>query len=194
MLGHKESFQSSENAKIIKDYMFLIKNFPEILNRDDFVMNLLSLTKLQNQFAIEEVTTFISNHSAKLDPIKRPIINKLIQHAKNWDNLKLEAELIKYSTWEKIINLAKRNNADVVLMTYPLRYKSTNRIAREISKKHNIKLIDLEKIFESLKNRNTDKRYIDDWEHCTPEGYATIAKEVTNSINEIIKTENRHAN
>lgn len=192
-LLEKKSFKSSEVTSTIRDFMTFAEQEPRLLERDYLVMNLLGFVKLQDMISFQDLATFIQAQSQHLNPKAREVNSVLIKNSQYWyENIgTLNTERDVY--WEKIYQLARAHNSEVIVMNYPLPYKSTNNYLSTISSQKNLEFIDIEKKFTALAGGPTEM--LDDWEHCSPEGYDLIAETVYEKIqkmNENSKVKNRN--
>ena len=179
-LLEKKAFKSSEVTEVIRDFMGLLEYQPQLLERDYLVMNLLGLVKLQDIVSFEELKAAIEKNSHKIVPEAQKVNQELIGNASYWyDNLeKLNGERDVY--WKKIFTLAREHNSSIVVMNYPLPYQSTNGYLQTLAKKEGSEFIDVEKTF-TLHQKGADA-LLDDWEHCSPEGYDLIAQTLYDKI------------
>ncbi|AUN99920.1 hypothetical protein C0V70_17770 [Bacteriovorax stolpii] len=179
-LLEKKAFKSSEVTEVIRDFMGLVEYQPQLLERDYLVMNLLGLVKLQDIVSFEELKAVIEKNSHRIALEAQKVNQELISNASYWyDNLeKLNGERDIY--WKKIFTLAREHNSSIVVMNYPLPYQSTNGYLQTLAKKEGSEFIDVEKIF-TLHQKGADV-LLDDWEHCSPEGYDLIAQTLYDKI------------
>ena len=187
-LLEQKAFNSSEVTEVIQDFMGLIEYQPQLLERDYLVMNLLGLVKLQDIVSFEELKNAIEKNSQKIAPEAQKVNQELIANASYWyQNLeKLNGERDVY--WKKIFTLAREHNSSIVVMNYPLPYQSTNGYLQSVAQKEQSEFIDVEKIF-TLHQKGTDV-LLDDWEHCSPEGYDLIAQTLYDKIELMSKERN----
>ena len=179
-LMEKKTFKSSEVTSTIRDFMTFVKQEPRLLERDYLVMNLLGFIKLQDIISFQELASFIQNQSQSLSPKAQEVNSLLIKNSQYWyDNVAL-LNRSRDVYWEKIYQLARSHNSEVIVMNYPLPYKTTNNYLGTISTQKNLEFIDIEKKFTSAAEGTPE--LIDDWEHCSPEGYDLIAETLYEKI------------
>lgn len=184
-LLEQKAFKSSEVTEVIRDFMGLLEYEPQLLERDYLVMNLLGLVKLQDIVSFNEIRAAIEKNSLKIAPEAQKVNQELIQNASYWyENMdKLNGERDIY--WKKIFTLAREHNSSIVVMNYPLPYQSTNGYLQSVAQKEGSEFIDVEKIFTS--HQKGTEALLDDWEHCSPEGYDLIAQTLYDKIELISK-------
>lgn len=172
--------KSSEISKIIFDFLEMVKVHPRYLEKDYFVMDLMGLAKLQDKITIRELGTFILEHSKGINPKSELVNGEMVKNAiisiEEFDNL----NVIRDMEWNKIKKIAKKYNAKLIVMNYPVAYKSTNDYLATMSKKNNLTFLDTERIF--TERNNTKEPLLDDWEHCSPKGYDLIAELLFNQL------------
>lgn len=93
-------------------------------------------------------------------------------------NYRKVAQLLKVDLFE-LISMAKKNDIEVVLMTYPVSILSVNDAIRDTALSYNIALVDNEKIFMQKPNKgeffNLDR-------HCNAKGYNLIAENIYSGL------------
>ena len=107
---------------------------------------------------------------------------KMLSMLNGWDEQFKSLNLERMKTWDKIYNLAKKNNIKLILQNYPSEYHSANDMIKKVSIKYDLALVDNYNIFKALIKRDGRERYLFDDDHCTPEGYELMAKNVYNTI------------
>jgi len=75
----------------------------------------------------------------------------------------------------EVVRLCAKNNVKVLLQTYPMEYTTANSVLKEISKKHNLPLIDNTPVFFKLEPKS---RYLLDDDHCTMEGHGIMVENI----------------
>lgn len=140
--------------------------------------------------------SFLMQSSISADKIYKILLdiansNLILASDKNFNNLidyfkefKInEEKRIKWlkSDISKIIEISKKNNVELYIMTYPYPYRKVNDILREIAVKNKIKLIDCERYFMNL-NNSKRKKYFKDTDHLTPEGNRYLANIIFKEI------------
>jgi lysophospholipase L1-like esterase len=171
----------------VEDLLQYIDKFPRNLIYMDVLFNLVAYTLLQSTYTIEHVRdqiernylkekAYIDGHQLQSEYSN---IQTTLRSLNHWivNRERLYNERDEHLT--KMVQLIKSKGDKAILMTYPLPYKKANETTRLIAKKESIPLIDLENFFSSITSRTDKKNHlIDDWEHCTPEGYRLISEEV----------------
>jgi hypothetical protein len=104
-------------------------------------------------------------------------LNFIIAITKNQEDLD---RMLWYDLTE-MIKVAKENNINIVLQTYPNDF-SENRIFREVDKKYHIPLVDNSLIFkERLRTQKEEGLFVADG-HCNAKGYKLIAENIYNTL------------
>lgn len=179
-LLEEKTFKSSEVTSILQDFMIIAKHEPRLLERDYLIMNLLGLVKLQDVVTYQELSDFIESNSSSLSEKTKSINAELRKNSEYWYNNLRGLNSQRNIYWNKIFQIAKNYNSEVIIMNYPLPYKSTNGYLANMSSEKGAEFIDLEKIF--LSSRSGETELLDDWEHCSPEGYSLIADKLYDKI------------
>lgn len=173
-LSKKNSHGSLEIAKMLNLNIMLIETFPELMERDDLVMSTLSLIRLQSKFSTQDVIERLRKQNQKASLVSMNKNNELFLAASKW--VKDEEKILSNSKKAllEIINIAKENKIKIFLMNYPLSYNDVNLNISSTSLETSTPMLNINSAFSKL----SDKVLIDDWEHCTPEGYEVIATEI----------------
>jgi lysophospholipase L1-like esterase len=77
--------------------------------------------------------------------------------------------------WEKIVAMSRRWKFRLVLQTYPVEYKSANRMLSGIASKYGLALVDNEARFKDIIADGGRESIMEDNDHLTPEGYRRMA-------------------
>jgi lysophospholipase L1-like esterase len=106
--------------------------------------------------------------------------NKMSQMLTQWDNQMEKLNTKRMETWDKLYKLASKNNIQLILQNYPSEYLSANEVIKRVAKKYNLPLVDNYSVFKELIERDGREKYLFDDDHCTPEGYEIMAKNIYN--------------
>lgn len=159
---------------ILQDFILLIKSWPQFAERDYLVMNLVGLVEMQSIVTYDDLYEVLSKVSYQEKSKKFNIT--ILENTKSWIKDFRVLDFARTAEWKRIQKLSKENNISIIVMNYPLPYKSTNRFLENMSKDERFEFINLEKLFS---NR---PELIDDWEHCSPKGYELVSHEVAKYI------------
>lgn len=172
--------KSSEISNVLMSFIEIIKVHPRYLEKDFLVMDLIGLVNLQDKITLSDLNQFILNYSKGINP-KSLIVNKRLVENSNQSLTDLKKlNSIRNIEWAKIHAITKKYNAKLVVMNYPIAYKSTNDYLAEMAKKNELDFLDTEKIF--TEKNSVQEPLLDDWEHCSPKGYDLIAELLFNRL------------
>ena len=90
----------------------------------------------------------------------------------------------RLETWDRIVKLCRSKGVRMLLQNYPSDYRSANAIIEKVAQKHRLPMVDNHALFEAPAEEHGRNRYLEDDDHCTPEGYKMMAKAVFDRINE----------
>lgn len=182
-LFSRELIRSGQVAEVVRDFMAAIESYPSLLERDYLVWDLLGLAKLQDQVTFQSLVDLIARQSLKIRPSSRELNQTLLANASGWLKELGKLDRIRDGYWQEIVELARRHGAEVIVMGYPLPYQSTNPYLKQMSARQGLRFLDLEQRFAHSGKSNL----IDDWEHCSPEGYQLIADTLATEIRDRLK-------
>lgn len=169
---------SADVTNVLKDFILLIQKQPSFAERDYLIMNLVGLIELQSQLGYQDLKNVLS--SIKISKEANDFNQRVLNNVLDWSAKGRSLNSIRDIEWDKINDLAKKNNIKIIIMNYPLAYFKTNSYLENMSKSKKIDFVNLENLFSDKKNQ------IDDWEHCSPEGYGTIAKALKEKVQNLI--------
>jgi len=162
MKKNKEFFWKDNSVKAVKYY---------------FTQALL----LQSKYTSKEILSYLEESRPSL---KKADYTKMFSLVSNWDKQIKNLDQERMKTWEKIYKLAKNENIKIILQNYPSEYLSANKMISRVAKKYNLPLVDNYAIFKSLISKHGREKFLFDDDHCTPEGYEVMAKNVHNILKE----------
>ncbi|OUR93601.1 hypothetical protein A9Q84_19220 [Halobacteriovorax marinus] len=162
MKENKDFFWKSKSLKAVKYY---------------FTQALL----LQSKYSSVEILKLIEESAPKES--KKDYV-KMHSMIKNWDEQLQQLDEERMKTWTKIHTLSKQENIKIILQNYPSEYHSANKMINKVAKKFNFPLVDNYSIFKKLIESHGRERFLYDDDHCTPEGYKIMAKNVHRVIKE----------
>jgi hypothetical protein len=149
---------------------------PVFLERDYLVMNILGLLSAQDKVSFDEFKIVVDDQGKFLAPkiakYNRELIDNYSQHLKKISNL----GSLRDHEWIKIYEISKKYRARLLVLNYPVSYKSTNPYLKQMTERFGLEFLDIEKKFD---NRDG---LIDDWEHCSKDGYSVVATAVKEKI------------
>ena len=181
----------------IEDFLSIYSEIPQAITYQEFLYNLVTFSSLQSKYSIStDILPILKESLVKYEKLhfahKRHELDNsvsIIKALEAWSNNKSSIDNIQKENYQKIIELAEANKADIIFLNYPLDYKQVNaNIQNAISTNPRIHFIDLNSIFnQKFKSGYSNEDLIGDWEHCTPLGYKIIADAVQGKILEITK-------
>lgn len=163
-------------SDVINDFISLFKKAPFFLERDYLVMNILGLMSAQDKVSFEEFRSVVFSQSKFLAPKTARYNQEMIENYFNYTKKNSNLGTIRDQEWSRISEISKKNNARLLVLNYPVSYRSTNPYLMSMSKKYKLEFLDIEKKFQNQEG------LIDDWEHCSKEGYTVIARTVAEKI------------
>lgn len=175
-----------DSAGKVKVLMTLFRAFPQILEQPDpFLSDLVVNAKLQSLIPMNEVITVIEKAASSSNKLDK-LASLYLQNIRNWGGRVEKLKDYKRFYFNKILSLVEEyKNINLFLLTYPLNFSDTNEVIKELAARslERVYLVDLEDRFKPLlQMKGNEKKYFDDWQHCTPLGYALMAKEVLDKI------------
>lgn len=177
-LVRNKSFGSQAMAEVLNLNLTLMKSFPALMNRDDFVMSTLSLARVQSKIPMSEILISLRESNNFSDSESQKKNNELFKAAESWTFTENQIIQNANDQLKRLIKTVRSNGADVFLINYPIDYKSINENIKQVSSEEDITLIDINNLFDEKAIG-----LIDDWEHCTAEGNDIIANEVSKYLN-----------
>lgn len=169
-------------------YIYRAKKYWDLARKEmDYALE--DISYIQSVFP--ELVYICNNKESGLDfTIEAEKIRKLIStiHGEKgieiWDTLLyleknqeekfriVEADLLE------LINIARKNNIKLILMTYPI-WVSANEVIRKVALKYNIPLIDNELIFKEKPNK---EEFLNLDSHCNAKGYEMVAANIYSTL------------
>lgn len=83
---------------------------------------------------------------------------------------------------DKIVEICKTNNIQLIIQNYPYPYNSANKILEETANKYSLPFIDNYSVFKELVKKDGWNHYFTDFDHCTEEGLLIMANNVYKSL------------
>lgn len=175
--------------EIVKDLLHLMEELPRTLAFPNLVFNVVKYGLLQSQFQIgkdilPQINKSYSRDREFIDFIKDEyyphelvIGDELNKQLGNISQTLEEVHSLRAVYLNNMVDLAEENNSKIIFLTYPLEYHWINELKKEIAEKRSIPVVDLENIFkEKIEKEDISKvDLINDWQHCTAEGYKLMA-------------------
>ena len=93
-----------------------------------------------------------------------------------------EVERLRESLWAEMIKACRQHNVPVMVVNYPVDYRTVNQALGRIARDNGLPLVDVNSVFNSLIKREGRRPYLLDDDHCTPAGFKVIAQQVHLSI------------
>lgn len=195
IIYYNQRFSKNPELDIVMDIIQYIKLYPKNLVLLDFTYNLISYSMQQTKIELIDIVDLLEGlYKSDIDYFdKRKIddIESLGAIIKALKNLAINQNTIFKERREYLEEIAALDNGKdlrIIFSTYPLKYHVLNKQILEVAKKFNLKIVDLEKKFNTLyKNGYKEEDLIGDWEHCTPLGYSIMSKEISKAVLEIVK-------
>jgi hypothetical protein len=180
----KEDIKPFKRASLLLE---VLEVFPMIGHHFEFTSRLLANLRRQSRIpyteALSRLEKALKDSQDVFDVVNKNRMGNVFSGSEKWLNKIQMIDSFQEDWLDQIVQLIKPyKNINLVLMTYPISYIKLNESIRKIASKYQIKLIDLEKVFESRINNSKENLYITDWQHCTPKGYKLIADTVKESL------------
>jgi lysophospholipase L1-like esterase len=147
--------------------------------------NLYQIYQLQSKYTAQEVLALLNRTKEEFPQMdKSTRFNKFYDMIANWDKLDEMVNQKRKQTWDQIVTMCRERNIEMLLQNYPSDYKSANGMIDWVAKTYDIPLVDNHGLFDKLAAENGRQRYLEDDDHCSPEGYEAMAKAVFAAIAE----------
>ena len=145
--------------------------------------NLYQIYQLQSKYTAEEVLALLDKTKAEFPEMEQsPRFGKFHDMIANWEQLDSMVNQKRKDTWDEIVTMCRQRNIKMLLQNYPSDYKSANAMIDWVAKTYDIPLVDNHALFDKLAAEHGRQRYLEDDDHCTPEGYQNMAKAVFTAI------------
>jgi hypothetical protein len=184
-------FADSAAQKFKFDEAVLLYSKAIVLSPLDFYCyyRIMKIFNLQSTVSAEQINILLSNIEKNNPEINSSsLFNNYKSYFKN-KNLfedKIRSGLV--SDLRKMINIAKTNESDIIIMTYPHPYRMANDILKRCAlNNNNIQFLDLEKIFKKHLQKNDRKIYFIDDDHCTDQGHYIMAKSIIDKFKDFFE-------
>ncbi len=128
---------------------------------------------------IYEKLTEISKTNPEIAQDKN--FKKLTDYFKNFRENESKALNWIESDIQKIIDISKKNRIELYIMTYPYPYTKVNDLIRNVSQKNKVKIIDAEKHFAELDEKDKSL-YFKDTDHLSAQGNRYLSMIIYNQI------------
>lgn len=191
MIGYRK------DERIIEDLLTLSHIVPAAITHPRVIVSIFTYVSRQSKYDLKEhvlpllkkflendTSSSLSKQNDRNDGLS--IIKSLETYYSKIDH----AYALQDEYHKKIISLVREKGGKLVFLTYPMNYNIINKRILNLAKTDsNVHVIDIEKIFSELVNKQgiLEQELIDDWQHCTPKGYEIIASAVSDKIPEIAK-------
>lgn len=145
--------------------------------------------EIQSKRNAKELVYFFEHIKRKMkyNVNKERMLNILIDKFnsyENWDKI-VEQKLIE--DIYNIMKITKKLNIELVLSTYPVKYKTVNNIIRIIAKDNGLPLIDHAMEFEKIISKDNFSEYIKDDDHATKKGHHVMAQNVKKFLDSFLE-------
>jgi len=182
--------RKNKHSEITKLLVNLMSSHPLYFWQENYLKalkyNLIQSLKLQSVYVPQDILNVLTNLEAKHPELgSRENFREFKNVITNWDKYSIEIDQKRMETWDEIVEIAKQNGITVIIHTYPSNYSSANNILRKVASKHELPLVDNNKLFSKLIEVEGREKYLFDDDHSTPEGYKIIAEELFKIIREL---------
>jgi len=79
---------------------------------------------------------------------------------------------------DKIVNLCKKNNIQLIIQNYPYSYPSANRHLKAVADEYGLLFVDNYSVFTELVDKDGKEKYFWDYDHCTKAGHYIMAENI----------------
>ncbi len=165
------------------------KHFPREFWSDETLFylryNLFQIFQLQSKYTAEMLAAQLQRGLEKHPELNDlSVFKDFYDMVSNQDQFDQMVDQKRMATWDKIVTMCREKKVKIILQNYPSDYKSANRIIAAVAEKYDLPLIDNHRIFDRLIAEEGREKYLEDDDHCTPEGYEVLAGKVYELIRE----------
>jgi len=147
--------------------------------------NLFQLYQLQSKYTADDILPQLERTRAAHPHLA--LVERFSQLHETLSNGELIDALVderRLAAWDRIVSLCRAKGIRVLLQNYPSDYRSANGMIAQVAQKYDLPLIDHHALFAGPSEEHGRNRYLEDDDHCTPEGYEMMAKAVYDRIKE----------
>ncbi len=139
---------------------------------------LLKAYEFQSQYDADDIMAFFSKLE-KENPTLRENeeFRNYVFFFKNRVQMEKEIDAWLENDLERIVQLCRMNNINLIIQNYPYAYHSANKVLENVANKNGVSFVDNYAVFNKFPPQEKDK-FFSDFDHCTKEGHRIMADDI----------------